>query len=64
MNSNDIHEKLMEIIEDDDCPSYAKVMAMAVLETRKELCYLKRLNKWQIGLIVSILVALITSMFR
>jgi len=62
MNSNDIHEKLMEIVEDDDCPSYAKVMSMAIIETRKDVCYLKKLNKWQIGLIVSILVAILTTL--
>jgi len=64
MNNNDLHEKLVEILEDDNCPSYARVMSIAIIETRKELCYLKKLNKWQVGLIVSLLLTTIAGIIR
>jgi len=63
-SNNDLHQKLMEIIECENTPSYTKVIALAMIETRKELCYLKKLNKWQIGLIVSILITILGLMFR
>lgn len=64
MSDSDLHSELIEIIENEDSPNYARVIALAMIETRKELCYLKKLNKWQIGLIVSLLLTTIAAIIR
>lgn len=64
MSDSNIHDKLVEVIENEDAPNYVKVIAVAIIETRKELCYLKKLNKWQIGLIVSLLLTTIAATIR
>jgi len=64
MNDNDLHSKLIEIIENEDSSNYVRVIALAIIETRNELCYLKKLNKWQIGLIVSLLLTTIAAIIR
>ena len=64
MSGNNMHDKLVEIIENEDAPNYVRVMALAMIETKKELCYLKKLNKWQVGLIVSLLLTTIAAIVR
>ena len=64
MSDNNIHDKLIEVIESEDVPNYVRVIAVAMIETRKELCYLKKLNKWQVGLIVSLLLTTIAAIIR
>ena len=64
MSNDDMHQKLVDIVECDDAPSYAKVLAVAIIETRNELCYLKKLSKVQITLAASILAAIVGLMFK
>lgn len=62
MEDDEIEKKLIDILESDDCPSYAKVMSLAIMQTRKDLHYLKKLNQWQIALIVSLLTTVIAGL--
>lgn len=64
MSGDNLHDRLVEVIESEDSPSYARVIAIAMIETKKELCYLKKLNKWQVGLIVSLLLTTIAAIVR
>jgi len=58
-NNNDINKELRELIEKSNNNPTTRILALAILETRKDLLYLKRLNKVQIYIILTILVAII-----
>ena len=58
-NNNDINKELRELIEKSNNNPTTRILALAILETRKDLSYLKRLNKVQIYIILTILVAII-----
>jgi len=58
-NNNDINKELIELIEKSNNNPTTRILALAILETRKDLSYLKRLNKVQIYIILTILVAII-----
>jgi len=59
LNNNDINKELRELIEKSNNNPTTRILALAILETRKDLSYLKRLNKVQIYIILTILVAII-----
>jgi len=59
LNNNDINKELRELIEKSNNNPTTRILALAILETRKDLLYLKRLNKVQIYIILTILVAII-----
>jgi len=58
-NNNDINKELRELIEKSNNNPTTRILALAILETRKDLSYLKRLNKVQIYIILTVLVAII-----
>lgn len=58
-NNNDINKELRELIEKNCSNPTTRILALAILETRKDLLYLKKLNKVQIYIILTILVAII-----
>ena len=58
-NNNDINKELRELIEKSNNNPTTRILALAILETRKDLSYLKRLNKVQVYIILTILVAII-----
>jgi len=58
-NNNDINKELRELIEKSNNNPTTRILALAILETRKDLLYLKRLNKVQVYIILSILIAII-----
>ena len=58
-NNNDINKELRELIGKSNNNPTTRMLALAILETRKDLSYLKRLNKVQIYIILTILVAII-----
>jgi len=62
-------DELKKLIESNDCPSYVRVLAVHQLETRKDVCwlkkevgYLRKLNWGQLGLLVSILVSIVVAL--
>jgi len=66
VNPSNPDDELKKLIESNDCPSYARILAVNQLETRKDVCwlkkeieYLRKLNRWQIGLLVGILLAIV-----
>ena len=59
LNNNDINKELRELIEKSNNNPTTRILALAILETRKDLSYLKRLNKVQVYIILTILVAII-----
>jgi len=58
-SNNDINKELRELIGKSNNNPTTRMLALAILETRKDLLYLKRLNKVQIYIILTILVAII-----
>jgi len=67
--NSDNTDELKKLIESNDCPPYARMLAVNQLETRRDVCwlkkeveYLRRLNKWQVGLLVSILASIMAAL--
>jgi len=58
-SNNDINKELRELIGKSNNNPTTRMLALAILETRKDLLYLKRLNKVQVYIILTILVAII-----
>ena len=69
MDNNSISDEIRKVLEHEDCPDYVKLLAISQLETRKDVCmlkkeleYLRMLNKWQIGLLVSMLISIVVAL--
>lgn len=58
-NDNDINKELRKLLEKSSNNPTTRILALAILETRKDLQYLKLLNKAQLYIILSILIAII-----
>lgn len=64
MSENNKDGDLYRLIECSETPNHTRILAAQVLELKRDICHLKKINKWQLGMITSILASMLIVMFE
>lgn len=62
--NNDVDKELRALIEDNDNPKYVRILALSLLETRKDVghlkCVISKVYRMQVGIIAALITCILT----